>query len=140
MKYHIEKNTVQETLVIPLYGRKMCSELYPNLYRDETAIRLIDEIDYDFSDAAKSQKAPSRSSASSSVAMRQNDLAVGGAGLSEDRTRTRRSSTSAAGWTPPADAVTTEAAKFTISTSRTSSPCATSCFRQGSGRRISPAT
>ena len=27
MKYHIEKNTVQETLVIPLYGRKMCSEL-----------------------------------------------------------------------------------------------------------------
>ena len=25
MKYHIEKNTVQETLVIPLYGRKMCS-------------------------------------------------------------------------------------------------------------------
>lgn len=49
MKYHIEKNTVQETLVIPLYGRKMCSELYPNLYRDETALRLIDQIDYDFS-------------------------------------------------------------------------------------------
>ena len=22
MKYHIEKNTVQETLVIPLYGRR----------------------------------------------------------------------------------------------------------------------
>lgn len=41
MKYHIEKNTVQETLVIPLYGRKMCSELYPNLFRDETAVRLI---------------------------------------------------------------------------------------------------
>lgn len=29
MKYHIEKNTVQETLVIPLYGRKQCSELFP---------------------------------------------------------------------------------------------------------------
>lgn len=27
MKYHIEKNTVQETLVIPVYGRKMCTEL-----------------------------------------------------------------------------------------------------------------
>lgn len=39
MKYHIEKNTVQETLVIPLYGRKMCSELFPQLFRDETAIR-----------------------------------------------------------------------------------------------------
>ena len=29
MKYHIERNTVQETLVIPLYGRKRCSQLYP---------------------------------------------------------------------------------------------------------------
>lgn len=25
-----------ETFVIPLYGRKVCSELYPNLYRDDT--------------------------------------------------------------------------------------------------------
>ena len=48
MKYKIKKNTVQETLMIPLYGRKMCSELYPKLYRDETAIRLMDEVDYDF--------------------------------------------------------------------------------------------
>ena len=38
MKYKIEKNTVQETLIIPLYARKVCSELYPNLYRDETAV------------------------------------------------------------------------------------------------------
>lgn len=36
MQYRIEKNTVQETLLIPVYGRKMCTELYPNLYRDET--------------------------------------------------------------------------------------------------------
>ena len=56
MKYHIEKNTVQETLVIPLYGRKMCSELYPNLYRDETALRLINQIDYDFSLLSKKTK------------------------------------------------------------------------------------
>ena len=46
MKYKIEKNTVQETLIIPLFARKVCSELYPNIYRDETAVRLIDEIDY----------------------------------------------------------------------------------------------
>ena len=26
MKYKIEKNTVQETLIIPLYARKVCSE------------------------------------------------------------------------------------------------------------------
>lgn len=49
MKYHIEKNSVQETLVIPLYGRKKCSELYPDLFQDETAVRLIGQIDYDFS-------------------------------------------------------------------------------------------
>ena len=42
MKYKIEKNTVQETLILPLYSRKLCTELYPNLYRDETAVRLID--------------------------------------------------------------------------------------------------
>ena len=53
MKMKIEKDTVQETLIIPLYGRKMCSELYPQLFRDETAIRLIDEVDYDFSELAK---------------------------------------------------------------------------------------
>ena len=34
MKYKIEKNTVQETLIIPLYARKVCSELYPNFYQD----------------------------------------------------------------------------------------------------------
>ena len=37
---------MQETLVIPLYGKKMCSELFPQFYRDETAIRLIDSIDF----------------------------------------------------------------------------------------------
>ncbi len=45
MKYRIEKNTVQETLVIPLYGRKVCSQMFPNLYRDETAAKLIEQID-----------------------------------------------------------------------------------------------
>ena len=56
MKYKIEKNTVQETLIIPLYARKVCSELYPNLYQDETAVRLINEIDYDFSEAEKNSR------------------------------------------------------------------------------------
>ena len=53
MKYKIEKNTVQETLIIPLYSRKLCSKLYPNLYQDKTAEVLIDKIDYDFSTAAR---------------------------------------------------------------------------------------
>ena len=39
-KYHIEPNTVQETLVIPLYGRKICSEHFPELFKDEEAERI----------------------------------------------------------------------------------------------------
>ena len=56
MKYKIEKNTVQETLILPLYSRKLCTELYPNLYRDETAMHLIDQIDYDFSEAEENSR------------------------------------------------------------------------------------
>ena len=75
MKYHIEKNTVQETLVIPLYGRKMCSELYPNLYRDETAVRLMERVDYDFSHLAAGAKSTMQRFGFLEVAMRQSDLA-----------------------------------------------------------------
>ena len=75
MKYKIGKNAVQETLIIPLYARKVCSELYPNLYRDETAVRLIDEIDYDFSEAEKNSRGLMQRFGSLEVAMRQNDLA-----------------------------------------------------------------
>ena len=75
MKHKIEKNTVQETLLIPLFARKVCSELYPNLYRDETAVRLIDQIDYDFSEAEKNSRSLMQRFGSLEVAMRQNDLA-----------------------------------------------------------------
>ena len=75
MKYKIEKNTVQETLILPLYSRKLCSELYPNLYRDETAVRLINEIDYDFSQAEKNSRSLMQRFGTLEVAMRQCDLA-----------------------------------------------------------------
>ena len=75
MKHKIEKNTVQETLVIPLYSRKLCTELYPNLFQDETAVRLIDQIDYDFSEAEKKSRGLMQRFGSLEVAMRQNDLA-----------------------------------------------------------------
>ena len=75
MKYKIEKNTVQETLIIPLYSRKLCSELYPNLYRDEMAVHLIDQIDYDFSQVEKKSHSLMQRFGSLEVAMRQNDLA-----------------------------------------------------------------
>ena len=75
MKYKIEKNTVQETLVIPLYSRKLCTELYPNLFQDETAVRLIDQIDYDFSETEKKSRSLMQRFGSLEVAMRQYDLA-----------------------------------------------------------------
>lgn len=75
MKYKIEKNTVQETLIIPLYSRNLCSKLYPNIYQDETAVRLINEIDYDFSEAEKNSRSLMQRFGALEVAMRQNDLA-----------------------------------------------------------------
>lgn len=48
-KLTIEKGTVQETLMIPLYGRKICNEVFPDLYNDPYANELIDRLEYDFS-------------------------------------------------------------------------------------------
>lgn len=75
MKYRIEKDTVQETLVIPLYGRKVCTQLYPDLYKDKTATRLMEQIDYDFSRLEKQAKHTMYRFGFLEVAMRQNDLA-----------------------------------------------------------------
>ena len=75
MKYHIEKNTVQETLVIPMYARKMCSTLYPRLFYDETAIRLMDKVDYDFTLLEKKSRSLMQRFGFLEAAMRQNDLA-----------------------------------------------------------------
>ena len=44
-------------------------------YQDETAVRLINEIDYDFSDADKNARSLMQRFGSLEVAMRQNDLA-----------------------------------------------------------------
>ena len=76
MKYHIEKNTVQETLVIPLYARKKAAENFPNLYEDKTAAKIIDQIDYDFSSAEKTSGKTMYRFGFLEVAMRQNDLAI----------------------------------------------------------------
>ena len=75
MKYKVEKNTVQAALIIPLYSRKLCSRLYPNIYQDETAVQLINEIDYDFSEAEKNSRSLMQRFGALEVAMRQNDLA-----------------------------------------------------------------
>ena len=48
-KIHIEKGSIQETLVLPLYAWKLCTEQFPTLYRDEYATKICKSIDYDFS-------------------------------------------------------------------------------------------
>lgn len=48
-KIHIEENSVQETLIIPLYGRMKSAEMYPDICADPAAERLIQRLDYDFS-------------------------------------------------------------------------------------------
>ena len=75
-KVHIEKNTVQETLVIPLYGRKLCTQIFPNLFRDQKAVELIDRLDYDFSALEKQSKSTVHRFGALEVAMRENDLMI----------------------------------------------------------------
>ena len=75
-KTHIEKNTVQETLVIPLYGRKLCTEQFPVLFRDDRAIELIERIDYDFSPLEAKSKSLAHRFGALEVAMRETDLMI----------------------------------------------------------------
>ena len=47
MKTTIPKGPVQETLLIPLYGRKMAMDLYPDLFSDGDCRELLDKIDFE---------------------------------------------------------------------------------------------
>lgn len=73
-KIKIEKNTVQETLIVPLYGRKMCSEKFPELYTDIFAERLCNRLDYDFSELEKKNNTFLYEFGSLEAAMRQLDI------------------------------------------------------------------
>ena len=75
-KVHIEHNTVQETLIIPLYARKLCTEQFPNLFQDKKAVELIESLDYDFSEIEKKNKKLMRRFGTLEVAVRQNDLII----------------------------------------------------------------
>ena len=74
MKYHIETNTVQETLVIPLFGRLVCSERFPELFSDPEAKRICDSLDYDFAEKRKKMESPAGLFGALEVAQRQYDL------------------------------------------------------------------
>ena len=74
MKYHIEKNTVQETLVIPLFGRLVCSERFPELFSDPEAKRICDSLDYDFAEKRRKMESTAGLFGALEVAQRQYDL------------------------------------------------------------------
>ncbi len=74
MKYHIEKNTVKETLVIPLFGRLVCSERFPALFSDPEAKRICDSLDYDFAEKRKKMESAAGLFGALEVAQRQYDL------------------------------------------------------------------
>ena len=73
-KIKIEKGSVQETLIIPLYGRKLCAELFPKLYRDESAARICANLDYDFSELDRQADSAWWRFGALEVAMRQLDM------------------------------------------------------------------
>ncbi|MCR4671753.1 MAG: class I SAM-dependent methyltransferase [Lachnospiraceae bacterium] len=74
MSYHIEKNTVQETLVIPLFGRAVCSRHYPALLSDPNAERICSELDYDFESKRKLMESTAGLFGALEVAQRHYDL------------------------------------------------------------------
>ena len=73
--YHIEKDTIQETLVIPLYGRALCARRFPHLFADETAAELLEQIDYNFSALEQKSGGLIQTFGALEAAMRQSDLA-----------------------------------------------------------------
>ena len=48
-KIKVEKNSVQETLVLPLFGKAWAVRNYPDIFKDHDVQRIMDQVDYDFS-------------------------------------------------------------------------------------------
>ena len=47
MKIKIPKDSVQKTLLIPLYGRKLAMELYSDLFSDRDCQELLEKIEFE---------------------------------------------------------------------------------------------
>lgn len=72
-KIAIEKGSVQETLVIPLYARVQCTRLYPELYADPESERALERLDYAF---PPSEERFAVKFGALEAAMRQSDVAA----------------------------------------------------------------
>ena len=54
-KFKVESGTVQETLMMPLYGRVYCEEHFPNTFPNKAAKRAAEKVDYDFGKVQSSE-------------------------------------------------------------------------------------
>ena len=73
-QFKIEPGSVQETLIIPLYGRKLCAEVFPRLYVDKSAAEICARLDYDFTDLDRQAQSTLWQFGALEAAMRQIDM------------------------------------------------------------------
>ena len=77
MRYPIQKNSIQETLVIPLYARALCTRRFPHLFSDPLSVELLERLDYGFSTLEQASGGLMQTFGAMEAAMRQSDLAGG---------------------------------------------------------------
>jgi O-methyltransferase involved in polyketide biosynthesis len=53
-KSKLRDQTVQATMLLPVYGRAKASRMFPDILRDTGAIQIVDSMDYDFTQIDKS--------------------------------------------------------------------------------------
>jgi O-methyltransferase involved in polyketide biosynthesis len=53
-KTKLQDQTVQSTMLLAIYGRAKASRLFPDILRDDEAIRIVGDMDYDFTQIDKS--------------------------------------------------------------------------------------
>ena len=54
-KFKVENGTVQETLMMPLYGRVYCENHFPNTFPNKAAKATASRVDYDFEKVKSSE-------------------------------------------------------------------------------------
>lgn len=54
-KFKVESGTVQETLMMPLYGRVYCEEHFPHTFPNRAAKETAGKVDYDFNKVKSSE-------------------------------------------------------------------------------------
>ena len=102
-RFKVAPGTVQETLMMPLYGRVYCDEHFPDTFPNKAAVRAAQNVDYDFKKVESSElNMVTWGSGRECCRMRQSSISK--------RARRRRSSISAVGWISPLTRWTTAAA------------------------------